>query len=227
MFTRKRETQPILKAVSRPALQTSTEPVTREPNTQGSSFPFADNKRGPFGLVDDRIHTPTIDPVPNLNGEPSRVPACEGIVIIGKGTRIAGEISDCILVEIQGVLEGKVEAKSVIVREGGGFQGNISAESAEISGVVEGTITVTGALSVRATAKITAETTYGHLSVEHGGKIHGNLKSGTGPVVISQEAKSQSDDYSTNGAVRHEFSSQNVEALHSVTNAGPRVRPFN
>jgi len=85
------------------------------------------------------------------------------------------------------VLEGKVEAKSVVVREGGGFQGTLSAESAEISGLVEGTVTVAGALSVRASGDITAETTYGHLSVEHGGKIHGNFKAASKTSVPSPD----------------------------------------
>lgn len=42
----------------------------------------------------------------------------DGLVLIGKGTTVVGEIANCSKVEIQGHLEGSLIADSVVVREG-------------------------------------------------------------------------------------------------------------
>ena len=109
----------------------------------------------------------------------------DGVVVIGGGTRIIGEISDCHMVEIQGVLEGKVVADSVVIRDGGGFQGTMQAGTAEIYGVVEGAIAVTGDLNVHSTGDVSAETTYGKLSVAAGGKIQGRFRAGANPAAAA------------------------------------------
>jgi hypothetical protein len=60
-------------------------------------------------------------PPPRVRPMGAKTDAGDGVVLIGKGTRVIGEISDCTTVEIQGVVEGKLLANSVIIREGGGF----------------------------------------------------------------------------------------------------------
>lgn len=101
----------------------------------------------------------------------------EGVVLVGKGTHIVGEITNCSVVEIQGVLEGTVAADVVIVRDGGGFKGDFKAEQAEIHGVVEGGVTVHGLLDIRATGKVTGDVTYEELAVAVGAHVSGQIAS--------------------------------------------------
>jgi cytoskeletal protein CcmA (bactofilin family) len=100
----------------------------------------------------------------------------EGIVVIGKGTRLIGDISDCMRAEVRGVVEGNVVAKTVTVFFGGGLKGSIQADSAEIHGVVEGNVVVRELLDVHATARMLGEFTYGRLSVAPGGQVGGSLR---------------------------------------------------
>ena len=100
----------------------------------------------------------------------------DGVVLIGKGTRIMGDISDCTMIEIQGTLEGTILADSVVIREGGGFRGTMQTDQAEVHGVLEGTITVHELLDIRACGSVTGDITYGRLAVADGGNIAGNLK---------------------------------------------------
>jgi cytoskeletal protein CcmA (bactofilin family) len=100
----------------------------------------------------------------------------DGVVLIGKGTRILGDISDCTMIEIQGTLEGTVCADAVVIREGGGFRGTMQTDKAEVHGVLEGTICVHELLDMRASCNVSGDITYGRLAVADGGNISGNLK---------------------------------------------------
>ena len=100
----------------------------------------------------------------------------DGVVLIGKGTRILGDISDCTMIEIQGTLEGTVCADTVVIREGGGFRGTMQTDKAEVHGVLEGTISVHELLDMRASGQVSGDITYGRLAVADGGNISGNLK---------------------------------------------------
>ena len=81
----------------------------------------------------------------------------EGIVVVGKGASIVGEISNCSQVEIAGALEGKVVADVVIVHEGGCLKGHIVSDRAEVHGTIEGQIQVEDHLDIRATGDVSGE----------------------------------------------------------------------
>ena len=100
----------------------------------------------------------------------------EGAVFIGKGTKVAGDVSNSSTVEIQGFLEGNVVTNVLIVRQGGGFKGDMQTQHAEVHGAVDGTIVVQDLLDIRATGRVTAEATYGRLAVAAGGCLAGNVQ---------------------------------------------------
>ena len=102
----------------------------------------------------------------------------EGIVVVGKGASIVGEISNCSQVEIAGALEGKVVADVVIVHEGGCLKGHIVSDRAEVHGTIEGQIQVEDHLDIRATGDVSGELTYGKLSVASGGRLSGLVEIG-------------------------------------------------
>ena len=220
MFTRKhdRGDEPALKVVPKPVQRTLAQALAFEPAPEGKSDPMPGSAGNSLAVAAEPFKAQAVPPLSDSHRAANRVPACDGIVIIGKGTRIVGEISDCILIEIQGVLEGKVVAESVVVREGGGFQGSLSAQTAEISGVVEGTIAVTGVLNVHATGEITAETTYGQLAIEHGGTIHGNFKASSKVPATASESRYEPAINGANGAAQYAAAPQRVDIRSSVGN---------
>lgn len=100
----------------------------------------------------------------------------EGVVIIGKGTHVSGDITHCLKVDIQGSVEGRISAQSLVIRDGGSMKGEIHANNAEINGSLEGQVDVTGLLDVRSTGRVEGDLAYGKLSVAMGGHITGQIK---------------------------------------------------
>lgn len=147
-----------------------------------------------------QVTPPPPRPRPSTSG---RIDTGDGVILIGKGTRVIGEISDCTTVEIQGVVEGKLLASSVIIREGGGFKGSLQADQAEIHGVMEGNAVVNDLLDIRSTGTVAADLAYGRLSVEAGGQMTGNILARIS-IESSNTPKSGSTEIATtNGNGRH------------------------
>ena len=99
----------------------------------------------------------------------------DGFVVIGKGTHVVGEVSNCSKMEIEGYLEGTVIAGEVIVRAGGCLKGHVQSERAEVHGTIEGQVHVQDHLDIRSTGEASGELTYGKLSVAPGGKLAGKI----------------------------------------------------
>ena len=99
-----------------------------------------------------------------------------GLVVIGTGANIVGEITNCTQVEIAGSLEGKVVADALIIRDGGCLKGYVCARRAEVHGTVEGEVKVADHLDIRSTGDVSGELTYGKLSVASGGRLSGLLE---------------------------------------------------
>lgn len=99
----------------------------------------------------------------------------DGTVLIGKGTRIVGEISNCSNVEVQGELEGNLITEKVTIRQGGMITGNVKATSAEVHGSVEGEIEVDGLLDVHSTGRVDGNLAYGQIAIAAGGEVSGNI----------------------------------------------------
>ena len=71
-------------------------------------------------------------------------------------------------------LEG---CRTLTVAASGVFRGSADVERADISGTVEGTLTVREVLTVRASARIlSGPISYGELEIERGGKIVGTVR---------------------------------------------------
>ena len=111
----------------------------------------------------------------------------DGYVLIGKGTKITGDISNCTLVEVQGVLEGSVTADSVIIRDGGGFKGVLQTDQAEVHGILEGTVVVHELLDIRAHGNVQGDLTYGRIAISEGGFVSGSLQTKSGLAVAEQQ----------------------------------------
>jgi len=100
----------------------------------------------------------------------------EGLVVVGKGTRMSGKITDCRKLDVFGVIEADVVAEMIVVHEGGGLKGNVQVDRADIHGVVEGALQVYEHLEIHRTGEITGDVSYGSLSVAAGAKLVGSVQ---------------------------------------------------
>jgi cytoskeletal protein CcmA (bactofilin family) len=107
----------------------------------------------------------------------------DGVVVVGKGTKIVGQIGHCARLEIQGTVEGTVVADTILIREGGIVTGELQAAHAEIHGRFEGVLRVKDDLDVCATGYVRGELSYGRLSVAKGGHISGDINAATADLV--------------------------------------------
>ncbi len=95
---------------------------------------------------------------------------------IGRDIRLSGEITECELLIIEGRLEAKVpDAKTMEIAQTGSFKGSANLSDATISGEFDGELTVANRLRITSTGKVTGIIQYGHLEIENGGEIHGEL----------------------------------------------------
>jgi len=100
----------------------------------------------------------------------------EGVVLIGKGTRLVGEITNCTRVEIQGQFEGNVVSDEIIITECGSLNGYAKTERAVVHGNLEGNIIVANLLDISVTGRVSGELTYGQLAIAAGGYVGGTLQ---------------------------------------------------
>lgn len=96
------------------------------------------------------------------------------INLIGQGTEITGDIMCSGDLRIDGTLCGNITSKGkVVVGETGRIKGEINCKNSDISGIIEGKITVAELLSLKATAKMIGDITTSKLAIEPGSKFTG------------------------------------------------------
>lgn len=95
---------------------------------------------------------------------------------IGRDIKLSGEITECELLVIEGSLEASVpNAKTMEIAKTGNFKGTATLTDATIGGTFEGNLTVSNRLHITSTGRVTGTIRYGHLEIENGGEIHGEL----------------------------------------------------
>ncbi len=96
------------------------------------------------------------------------------INLIGQGTEITGDIICSGDLRIDGVLVGNLNAKGkVVIGETGKIKGEIGCKNADISGVLEGKITIAELLALKSTSKIFGDITTSKLAIEPGARFTG------------------------------------------------------
>lgn len=118
------------------------------------------------------------------NPQPTETP---NISLIGAGTSIVGELSAKGDIRIDGSFKGKLNVLGKIVLGNSGIiEGEVKANSADISGSIHGQMDISGALSVKASSKIEGDIKVGKLSIEPGAIFIGNCQMGNNPPVQGQ-----------------------------------------
>jgi cytoskeletal protein CcmA (bactofilin family) len=96
---------------------------------------------------------------------------------VGKGLSLAGEITSCDILVVEGKVEARLsDGKMLEITEAGQFRGSVEIENADIAGRYDGDLVVHGRLTVRSTGRISGMIKYGELEINAGGQIIGELQ---------------------------------------------------
>lgn len=99
------------------------------------------------------------------------------INLISNGTEITGDIKSNGDIRIDGVLMGNLETKGkVVIGPTGKVKGEVFCKNSEVSGTVDGKISVGQLLSLKISSKITGEIITYKLSIEPGANFTGTCK---------------------------------------------------
>ncbi len=101
-------------------------------------------------------------------------------LVVGKGVHIKGEIHNCELLKLEGIIEGSVEdVSNLSVESGGTFDGAAIVGYAKVSGELNGRIVVKDRLTITTTGKVEGKINYGELEIGRGGTLNGRVKRST------------------------------------------------
>jgi cytoskeletal protein CcmA (bactofilin family) len=92
---------------------------------------------------------------------------------INEGTILKGDITSTGFFRIDGHIEGNVKTPSkVVLGKTGRIIGTLSCENADVEGKIEGSVEVSGTLTLRASGVIDGDVTVGKLAVETGATMN-------------------------------------------------------
>jgi cytoskeletal protein CcmA (bactofilin family) len=95
--------------------------------------------------------------------------------LISQGTEITGDVKSTGDIRIDGVLNGNMVTKGkVVIGATGRGKGEVECKNSEVSGLIEGKITVTQLLNLKASSKINGTIITAKLSIEPGAVFTGN-----------------------------------------------------
>jgi len=162
----------------RPAISKEPSNMARQP------FAPASPPSGPTGMPLAAGPNPgampsAAAPRPGLmaGGRPVREAAERRTLVVGRGISVQGVVQDAERLVVEGTVEATmIQAAELSVAPGGMFKGEIEVEDAEIAGTIDGTLTVRGGLTVRATGKVLGTARCRRLQVEDGGQITGRIE---------------------------------------------------
>jgi cytoskeletal protein CcmA (bactofilin family) len=113
-----------------------------------------------------------------------REAAPSGTLLVGRATKVKGQIESCQNLVVEGRVEAGIAAKSLTVLKGGAFKGTAEVDKADIAGDFEGTLTVRGRLTIKSSGTATGQISYQGIAIESGGKI-------VGDVAVDADAETQ------------------------------------
>jgi cytoskeletal protein CcmA (bactofilin family) len=95
---------------------------------------------------------------------------------IAAGTEFMGQIRGGDLVEINGVAEGTIVTRRLLIAPGGRFKGSLRADEVLVHGELRGDATVQKLLTISATGDVVGRIRYGQLVLERGGHLSADMK---------------------------------------------------
>ena len=160
------------KSASRPAASAPLRPPLLPPRPLGDAArPMSEGAR-PMSEGARRF-----DGAAAGGGLPPRRAAEMRKLIVGREISLAGEITSCDRLVVEGSVEANLaNCRDIEISETGVFKGSASIEDAEIRGRFEGVLNVRRRLLIRATGRIVGTVRYGQIEIECGGQISGDIQ---------------------------------------------------
>lgn len=137
-------------------------------------------------------------PTPDTGRSSSSQPLRDSLIddgptdfVIGRGTRLKGEIDAQGDVIVEGEVEASIRAATMRIDAGGSVKGDAHVANAEIRGHFEGTLHVRECLTVCGDGDLAGSIRYGELKVDKGGRISGDvaLVDDASKKPLAQDAK--------------------------------------
>jgi len=97
-----------------------------------------------------------------------------GLSFIGPDVVVSGDVASAGQVHIDGRVDGNVRCDTLIQGEGGTIAGHIIADTAHLSGLVDGTVKAR-LVTLEPSARVTGDVAYETLSIVAGAAIEGRL----------------------------------------------------
>lgn len=95
--------------------------------------------------------------------------------VIASDVEITGNLNAKVDLHIDGKVQGDVTCGSLVQGEGSLISGKVTAQSARLSGQVDGSIEA-AELIIEASARINGDVVYENLTIAPGGKVEGKFK---------------------------------------------------
>ncbi|WP_306253907.1 polymer-forming cytoskeletal protein [Parvularcula sp. IMCC14364] len=119
--------------------------------------------------------------VPRATGVPSLI---SGDVIIKGVVEAEGEV------QFDGILEGDIRAKGLVIGEGAAVKGEVVADKVKVSGTIEGAIRA-GHVELSSSAHVKGDILHSALSIENGARFDGNCRHSDDPMSDSSAARAK------------------------------------
>ena len=116
----------------------------------------------------------TVATLPQRNNANVRNNSGHTFSIIASDVEIIGNVSARVDLHIDGKVQGDVTCGNLVQGEGSFIAGKITAESAKLSGHVEGSIEAND-LVIESSARIKGDVVYSNLTIAPGGQIEGKF----------------------------------------------------
>lgn len=96
--------------------------------------------------------------------------------MIGEDLVVKGEIRNGGTIEVRGLIEGAIAAERVVVHPGGQILGILTAEHAEIGGLVQGNVAVKQLLAIASSGVVRGDVRYGQITMAAGGELTAEMR---------------------------------------------------
>ena len=107
-------------------------------------------------------------------------------IVVGNGVKIKGEITGADEAQIDGNADVVINTDNLVVGGTGDLKGNITSHNADIWGLVDGDIKISGTLTIQEQGTVSGSIEYQNLQIKLGGKMSGDIK-------VSEKVKKISD----------------------------------
>ena len=127
----------------------------------------------------DTSSTRTAESMAAATPPASPAPQSGSKLTVGPKIKLKGlEITDCDTLVVEGTVEATMDSRVIEIAQQGAFHGSAEIDIAEIHGEFTGTLTVRQKLVIHSTGKVSGKIRYGHIVIEEGGQLSGEIEVG-------------------------------------------------